>query len=104
MIFNNFHVLERYNLADAYVIGVGHLSDRIARRPEFRARWPREDRPLSATEKRELQQRLTAAGHSTFGIDGVIGPNTIAAIRSYQASIGVIADGYASSHVLDKLR
>ncbi|HGG65594.1 MAG TPA: lytic murein transglycosylase, partial [Rhodobacteraceae bacterium] len=29
MIFNNFAVIEKYNKADAYVIGVGHLSDRL---------------------------------------------------------------------------
>lgn len=30
MIFQNFHVLKTYNYADSYVIGVGHLSDRLA--------------------------------------------------------------------------
>jgi membrane-bound lytic murein transglycosylase B len=49
MIFDNFRVIERYNPADAYVIGVGHLSDRIAGGPAFRAGWPRGDRALSAT-------------------------------------------------------
>ena len=29
LIFANFHVIERYNTADAYVIAVGHLADRI---------------------------------------------------------------------------
>jgi membrane-bound lytic murein transglycosylase B len=47
MIFDNFRVIERYNPADAYVIGVGHLSDRIAGGPAFRAGWPRGDRALS---------------------------------------------------------
>jgi membrane-bound lytic murein transglycosylase B len=30
LIFPNFQVIERYNTADAYVIAVGHLADRIA--------------------------------------------------------------------------
>ena len=46
MIFDNFHVIERYNPADAYVIAVGHLSDRIAGGPDFRGSWPRGDRAL----------------------------------------------------------
>ena len=29
LIFRNFQVIERYNAADAYVIGVGHLADRL---------------------------------------------------------------------------
>lgn len=29
MIFPNFHAIEKYNAADAYVIAIGHLSDRL---------------------------------------------------------------------------
>ena len=104
MIFNNFHVIERYNAADAYVIGVGHLSDRIAGGPAIQANWPRDDRGLRRAERRELQQRLTNAGFSTQGVDGIIGPNTIAAIRAFQRSAGMVPDGYASYDVLRRLR
>ena len=31
----------------------------------------------------ELQRRLSAAGFSTGGVDGIIGPNTIEAVRRY---------------------
>lgn len=104
MIFKNFHVIERYNTADAYVIAVGHLSDRIKGGPTIRSGWPREDRALLLAERTELQRRLTAAGFSTEGIDGKIGPNTIAAVRAYQRSKGLVPDGYASLDVLTRLR
>ena len=104
MIFQNFHVIERYNKADAYVIAVGHLSDRIKGGPALRAGWPRGDRSLKFTEKQEMQKRLTSAGFNTQGIDGVIGPNTIAAIRAFQARVGMIPDGYASLEILRRLR
>ena len=104
MIFNNFHVIERYNTADAYVIGVGHLSDRIAGGGPLRAGWPREDRNLRFAEKQEMQRLLTARGFNTLGVDGVIGPNTIQAIRQFQASVGMIPDGYASYEILKRLR
>ncbi|MBT8415746.1 MAG: lytic murein transglycosylase [Boseongicola sp.] len=104
MIFNNFHVIERYNAADAYVIGVGLLSDRIAGGGPLKATWPREDRNLANREKQEMQQLLTRRGFSTQGVDGIIGPNTIAAIRRFQASVGMIPDGYASYEVLRRLR
>jgi membrane-bound lytic murein transglycosylase B len=74
MIFDNFHVIERYNTADAYVIGVGHLSDRIRGAGPLRSGWPREDRNLRFAEKQEMQERLTQAGFDTQGVDGVIGP------------------------------
>jgi membrane-bound lytic murein transglycosylase B len=104
MIFDNFHVIERYNTADAYVIGVGHLADRIAGGPPIRADWPRGDRNLRFSEKQEMQQRLTRAGFDTQGVDGIIGPNTIAAIRAFQRSVGMVPDGYASFEILRRLR
>ena len=104
MIFDNFHVIERYNTADAYVIAVGHLSDRIKGGAPIQHGWPREDRALTLEERIELQERLTAAGFSTEGVDGKIGPNTIEAVRRYQASLGQVPDGYASLAILTRLR
>ena len=104
MIFDNFHVIERYNTADAYVIGVGHLSDRIAGKPPLRASWPRGDRNLRFAEKKEMQQLLTRRGFNTQGVDGIIGPNTIQAIRGFQRSVGMVPDGYASYEILRRLR
>jgi membrane-bound lytic murein transglycosylase B len=104
MIFGNFAVIERYNPADAYVIGIGHLADRIAGGPPIAADWPREDRALTLEEREELQERLTEAGFSTGGVDGKIGPNTLSAIRAYQRAEGLLPDGYASLALLDRLR
>ncbi|WP_147111945.1 lytic murein transglycosylase [Tateyamaria sp. syn59] len=104
MIFDNFGVIERYNSADAYVIGIGHLSDRIGGAQPFRGDWPRGDRALTYSERKEMQRRLTAAGFSTQGIDGRIGPKTLDAVRAFQQSQGLAADGYASLGLLNRLR
>ena len=104
MIFNNFHVIERYNTADAYVIGVGHLSDRISGAGPLKSGWPRDDRNLRFVEKQEMQRLLTARGFNTEGVDGIIGPNTIQAIRRFQTSVGMTPDGYASYEILRRLR
>ncbi|WP_253913354.1 lytic murein transglycosylase [Pseudoruegeria sp. HB172150] len=104
VIYENFHVLEKYNTADAYVIGVGHLADRIAGGPAIAASWPRGDRALSFDEKQELQRRLLAEGFDPDGVDGIIGPNTIAAVKAFQASVGMVPDGYASLEILTRLR
>jgi membrane-bound lytic murein transglycosylase B len=104
LIFKNFSVIERYNTADAYVIGVGHLSDRLKGGPKIQAKWPRGDRALTFKERKELQQRLTAKGFSTQGVDGKIGPLTIDAVRGYQRAQGMTPDGYPSLRLLQKLR
>jgi membrane-bound lytic murein transglycosylase B len=103
-IYNNFFVIKSYNNATSYALGVGHLGDRIAGAGPIRAAWPRGERELSRTEKIEMQERLTARGFDTDGTDGVIGPNTIAAIRRYQQSRGMTPDGFATASLLDTLR
>lgn len=104
LIFRNFSVIARYNAADAYVMGVGHLADRIAGSGPIRADWPRDDRALTFDERKELQRRLTAQGFDTQGVDGRIGPNSIKALRAFQKSAGVAPDGYASLSLLTRLR
>ena len=104
MIFSNFEVLERYNTADAYVVGVGHLSDRIAGGPAFEQGWPRRLRALTRDERVELQKRLTAAGFDTVKIDAKMGPLTINAVRRFQLDQGLLPDGYPSLAVLERLR
>ena len=104
MVFRNFAVIERYNAADAYVIGVGHLSDRIGGGARFAAGWPRGDRALTFVERKEMQQRLTDAGFDTQGVDGKIGPKTLAAVRGFQRARGLTPDGYASLGLLKRLR
>jgi membrane-bound lytic murein transglycosylase B len=104
MIFDNFRVISRYNSADSYVIGVGHLADRLRGAGAFRAPWPRGDSALNSAQRRELQSRLTNAGFDTRGVDGRIGPNTIDAIRAWQRANGRTPDGYASMELLRSLR
>lgn len=104
LTFRNFRVIKRYNAADAYALGVGHLSDRIMGGPPIRASWPTDDRALTFAERKELQRRLSARGFRTGGVDGRIGPNSERAIRDFQRSIGRIPDGHASFNVLEALR
>lgn len=104
LIFDNFAVLERYNTADAYVVGVGHLADRIGGGRAFQADWPRRLRALSFDERTELQERLTAAGFDTVKIDAKMGPLTVGAIRRFQQAEGIRPDGFPSLALLERLR
>ena len=104
LIFQNFHVIETYNTADAYVIAVGHLADRLRGAEAFKGKWPREERALSFDERVALQKKLTVAGFDTGGIDAKMGPKTIAAIKGFQKSKGLVPDGFPSLSVLTALQ
>ena len=80
------------------------LADRIAGKPGVQGEWPRSDRPLSRSERVEMQERLTALGYDTQGADGIIGPNSRKAIRGFQAARGLVPDGYAGAELLAALR
>ena len=104
LIYSNFQVIEAYNTADAYVIGIGHLSDRLKGGPPIKADWPRDERALLVDERIEMQERLTRAGFNPGGVDGKIGPNTIAAVKAFQKSLGLVPDGYPNLDILIRLR
>ncbi|MEM9047353.1 MAG: lytic murein transglycosylase [Pseudomonadota bacterium] len=103
-ITRNFRVIRRYNNATSYALAVGHLGDRILGGGPFLASWPRGEAALNTDEAVMLQALLTARGFDTKGADGLIGPNTVAAIRAYQRSQGLAPDGFPTRSLLERLR
>lgn len=104
LIFHNFTVLESYNSADAYVIALGHLADRMQGGAPIAHDWPRHERALTYAERVEMQRLLTAQGFDTRGIDGLVGPRTQAAIRGWQTANGWRADAFPTVALLEALR
>ncbi len=103
-VYPNFSVILRYNNAEKYGIGVGHLADRLAGQPPLSAAFPPDANGMTLDDRKELQRRLTARGYDTQGTDGVTGPNTRAAISAYQASAGLAVTGEPSLALLNQLR
>jgi len=104
LTLQNFRVIMKYNPAEAYALAIGHLADRLAGGGPFVQSWPRDEQVLTVAERYELQQLLARRGFDIGASDGLLGPRTRLAIRNFQAANGQIPDGFASSHVLDRLR
>jgi lytic murein transglycosylase len=104
VMLHNFRVIMKYNPAEAYALAIGHLADRLRGGEAFAQPWPRHEPVLSHAERREIQELLLRKGFAIGEPDGRFGPKTRAAIRDYQASAGLIPDGFATATMLDRLR
>jgi lytic murein transglycosylase len=104
LVFRNFGVILRYNNAENYAIGVGHLSDRLIGRPPIRGSFPPDAAGMTKADRQELQRLLTRAGYDTGGTDGVIGARTRAAIEAWQRANGLPVTGEPSRELLARLR
>jgi hypothetical protein len=104
LMLQNFHVIMKYNPAEAYALAIGYLADRLRGAGPLVQSWPREERALTITERYELQQLLARRGFDIGEPDGLLGPRTRVAIRNFQVATGQVPDGFASSLVLDRLR
>src|SRR5262245_42548615 len=104
LMLHNFRVIMKYNPAEAYALAIGHLADRLRGGTAFVQSWPRHERVLSREERRELQELLGRRGFDPGTPTGRLGPKTRAALRDFQASVGLVPDGFASEAVLARLR
>ena len=104
LVTKNFRTILRYNTAPAYALAVAHLSERFTGAAPFSRDWPIADRPLKPSEISDLQRGLREAGYDTGDIDGVLGRQTIAAVRAFQKDRGLVADGYATPGLLTVLQ
>lgn len=100
LVGHNFRTILRYNNATSYALTVSLLAQRIGGGPPVQAPWPRDLRALTASEVRALQTALNQRGFDSGKPDGQIGPATRLALRQYQRSQGLPADGYPTPELL----
>jgi membrane-bound lytic murein transglycosylase B len=104
LVLNNFRAILKYNNSTSYALAVGLLGDRLQGKGEIRATWPMDEKPLSRTQRIELQDALGARGFNPGPADGIIGANTRKAVRAYQQSQGWPADGFPTLYLLKTLQ
>ena len=104
LVLDNFRAILKYNNSSSYALAVSLLGDRFSGWGFIAGSWPKEDLPLSRSERMELQHLLNASGHDAGNADGIIGANTRKAIRTAQQGLGWPADGYPTHKLLESLR
>jgi membrane-bound lytic murein transglycosylase B len=103
LTFKNFDVIKKYNNSTSYALGITVLAEGMQNRRAIQTSWPKLDKPLSRTDKEDMQRALTRQGFDTKGVDGQIGPNTRRAIRAWQKTNGLPADGYVEQNLLRRM-
>lgn len=103
LAYHNFGVIMGWNRSEFYAIAVGHLADRIAGAGQLQNPPPEDLPALSRDNILAIQEALNEKGFDTGEPDGIMGPDTRSAIRTYQAKNGLVADGYPGDAVLESL-
>ena len=99
----NFLVIKTYNMADLYVLFVGHLADRLAGGGPFEGQWsPITMLPQADIE--DMQNRLAGLGYDMGKVDGKVGAKTRLGVGLYQKKVGLPLDCWPSAGVLAHLR
>jgi len=103
LVTGNFDAIMRYNPATSYALAISYLSDGLRGRPGILSAWPYGEDQLSLRQRVTVQEGLEDLGFPTGGADGIIGPNTRRAIRDFQTSRGLTADGFPSASLLTRI-
>lgn len=104
LIYGNFAVIMKWNRSEFYALSVGLLADRIAGAGGLHRMPPADQQGLTRAEVERLQTALIGRGYDVGEADGVMGPATRNAVRTFQRDAGLISDGYPDHTVLEALQ
>ncbi len=102
MVFDNFDVVMRWNRSVNYALSVAQLAQQLAGGAAVVA-GPGETGALSSAQVLTMQRQLGELGFDPGVPDGLIGPRTQTALRRFQQSQGLPADGYPAPSVLARV-
>lgn len=104
MVFDNFRVIMDWNRSINYALSVAQLAERLVGQQPVLAGEAAEKGALSFAQMQHLQSMLNQLGFDAGEPDGLPGLKTQAAVRQYQLSQNLPADGYASPGLYDLLQ
>lgn len=103
LAYENFQVLQGWNSSMVYVTTVAYFATRLAGAPAVSRGDPNIE-VMQPQQVMELQNILTKMGNDIGDADGKVGAKTRAAIKQAQMKVGLPADSYPTSELLDRLR
>ncbi len=103
VVYPNFEVIMRWNRSEYYALSVGLLADTFAGAVSLHNPPDANEKALSKTDMKNIQHKLNKLGFDAGKPDGIMGSNTRNALREFQKSAGLIADGYPNSSTLTRL-
>ncbi len=103
VVYKNFFVTMDWNRSEYYAIAVGRLADRINGAGALKVPPPVTER-LTRDEVSGIQQTLNTLGYDVGEPDGIFGSKTKRALRDYQKSKKMVADGFPSEEVIARLQ
>lgn len=103
LVYPNFHVIMRWNNSESYALAVGLLADQVTGQPPLTNPPSLSESALSVETIKQIQTKLNDLMFDAGLPDGIMGPNTRAALRDFQTTNKLIADGYPDKTTLAKL-
>ena len=103
LVYRNYRTILQWNRSDLYAIAVGYLADRLAGEGPLVTSRPVSEEPLSRNQVEKIQELLSAQGFDPGPIDGVVGSQTRQAIKEFQRTAKLPADGYPTPELLEVL-
>lgn len=104
LVYDNYRRILNWNRSILYAIAVGHLADRLAGGAPLVAEPPAEEARIATEDVKQMQSLLNRLGFDAGPPDGKVGPLTRTAIRDFQRSRGLPADGFPGASLLDTLK
>ena len=101
LAYPNFDVYFEWNQSFVYVTTAAYFATRLSGAPVFDAGNP--DAGLSDNQMKALQKKLKRKGYDVGKIDGILGAKTRNAVQAEQKRLGLPADAWPTSALLNKL-
>ncbi len=103
MVFGNFKVVLKYNNAASTRFAVCLLADRIKGAGPIVAPWPRDEQPPQPRRTRRVPDLSGPTRLRHRPVDGILGRKARAALRDWQKTHALPADGFPTEDLLTRI-